>query len=123
MDSRNAVQYSLTHEALQLILVAIPTFKHRADAGVTDRSLFAVCQQILLADIRDIAAFGIFREQVIKWLIFDRPNGLGYRFIPLVAVGEHGINVENDAAKVKNAVADHITDGKCSFSLFRKRNL
>ncbi len=85
--------------------------------------MFAVWQQILLADIGDVAAFGIFREQVVKWLIFDRPNGLGYGFIPFFAVGEHGIDVDNDAAKVKNAVADHITDGKCGFSLFGKRYL
>ena len=86
-------------------------------------TMFGIIHQILLADISDIAVLGIFSEQVIKWLIFDRPNGLWYRFIPFVAIGENRINVENNAAEVENAVANHIADGKCSFSLFRKGNL
>ena len=79
---------------------------------MTDRFAAVVGQQILLADIGDIAAVGIFREQMIKRLVFRRLQILRNRVIPFVAIGENRVDIIDHAAKIEYPMADDIANGK-----------
>jgi len=85
---------------------------------MVDGALVMVRQQILLAYIRDVTAFRIFGEQMIKGLVFSRPDRLRYRLIPFFAVTENRVDIKYHAAKVKDAVPDDITNGKGGFCYF-----
>ena len=74
------------------------------------RSVFGIGQQVLLADIGDIAALGIFREQMIKGLFLGWPNAFGDRLIPFLAIREDRIDIENDTAEIKDAMAHHFAN-------------
>ncbi len=49
---------------------------------------------------------------MIEGLVLGRPQPLGDRFIPFLAVGEFRIDVEDDAAKVEQAVPNDLADGE-----------
>ena len=69
----------------------------------------------MLAYISDVTVFGVFGEQMVKWLIFRRTHWLRDRLIPFIAIGKDGINVEHHTAKIEYTVAHHVADGKRSF--------
>jgi hypothetical protein len=116
MDKGNAEKLILLkHSALQLIPLPAETFEHTRNRRVVDRPMLGVGQQILLANIGDVTVLRIFGEQVVKWLVFGRTHAFRNRLIPLVAVGENGIDVENDAAKIEDAVAHDVADRKGRF--------
>src|SRR3546814_15298098 len=64
----------------------------------------------MLSYIRDIAAFAIFREQVIKRLIPVRTHILRNGLIPFLAIGEDRINIEHHATKSEHAVLHNVAD-------------
>src|SRR5206468_5304478 len=96
----------------QLVAAALEPVEHARNARVVDRLISLVRQQILLADISDVARFRIFSEQVIEGLILGRPDRLRDRFIPFVAVGEDRVDIEDHAAKVEQSVAHDLADRK-----------
>src|SRR3546814_18060350 len=64
----------------------------------------------MLSYIRDIAAFAIFREQVIKRLIPVRTHILRNGLIPFLAIGEDRINIEHHATKSEHEVLHNVAD-------------
>ncbi len=77
-------------------------------------------QQVLLADIRNVAALPIFGEQMIKGLLFLRAHCLGYGLIPFFAIRKDRVDVEHHPSKIKDPVAYDGANGKCGFSDFRE---
>jgi hypothetical protein len=75
--------------------------------------------QILLADISNVAAVGVFSEQMVKGLILARPDMFWNRLIPILTVGKNGIDVEHDTAEIEQPVADDIADGELGFGTDR----
>ena len=61
-----------------------------------------VGQQVLLRNIGDIFGLFVFREKMVKGLVFARAYFGRNRQPPLFGVVECRINVENDAAKGKS---------------------
>ena len=96
--------------ALQVIAAVGERFEQVRHRRVLHRFGGAVRHQILLADISDVARFRILREQVVKGLLLGWPHFLRDCLIPLLAIGEDWIDVEDHAAKVEQAVADHVAD-------------
>ena len=75
-----------------------------------DWSGLAISQQVLLADIGDIAGLAIFSEQVVEWLFAVRADFLRDRFIPLFAVREDRIDIIDHAPKIEDPVAHDIAN-------------
>ena len=88
-----------------------------------DRTCIGIRHQILLADISDIAVLRVFGEQVVKWLILCGSYCLWYGGIPFFAIGKYRINIEHDAAKIKDAVAYNVTDIIPRFGRFRGKGI
>ena len=94
---------------LQRVTLTIETVEQSRDGRMVHGSVLFVPKQILLADIGNIAAFCIFSEQVVKWLISRWPNFFGDRFIPFFAVRKDGINIKNNAAKIKDPMPNDLS--------------
>jgi hypothetical protein len=102
--------------------MAVFGFQHVAALGnaieyarngrMIDRLVAFVMQQVLLADIGDIAALRIFGEQVIKGLVLMGANILRNRLISVVAVRKNRVDIENHTAKIEHAMLDDIADRK-----------
>ena len=75
-----------------------------------DRTAIAVSQQVLLADIGDVATVTVLREQVIKGLLAMGAHFLGDRFVPFLAIGEDRIDIEHHAAKIEHAMPHDIAN-------------
>lgn len=90
------------------------------DIGMPDWLATVVRQQILLADISDVAAVVAFREKMIKWLVFGGLQILRNGFIPFFAIRKHRIDIIDHAAKIKNAVAYDITNGEAGIENVRR---
>ena len=71
-----------------------------------------ILDQILLADIGDIARFAIFGEQMVERLVAVGPDVRRNRFEPFFGIRENGIDIENDAAEPEQTVLYDITDAK-----------
>ena len=79
---------------------------------MANRFAAVIGQQILLADISDVAAVGIFRQQMVKRLVPRWLQILWNGLIPFLAVGEDRIDIIDYAAKIKNPVANDIANGE-----------
>ena len=58
--------------AFQLVALAVEAVEQRADGGMVDRLALVVADQILLADVGDVARLGVFGEQVVERLVLGR---------------------------------------------------
>lgn len=85
-------------------------------SGMIDRLLAIVDLQVLLADISDVAAFAIFREQMVKRLIAVGSDLLGNCVIPFFAVGEDRVYVKDHAAKIEKPMSDNISYAEACMS-------
>ena len=74
-------------------------------AGCSTGPAGFVAEQVLLADIGDVARFRILGEQVVIGLVLGRTQVLRYRLVPFLAVGEDRIDVEDHAAEIEQPVA------------------
>ena len=72
--------------------------------------VFGIGQQVLLADIGDIAAVRIFGEKMVERLILMRANSLWNGVIPFVAIGKNRIDIEHNTAEIENAMTHDIAD-------------
>ena len=100
--------------APQPVFPPLITGEKPGDRRVIDRFFGVVDHQILLADISDISAVGIFGEQMVKGLVLARANIGGDRRIPFLAIGEDGIDIENHAAEIEQPMTHNIADRKIS---------
>src|ERR1044072_4514582 len=69
-----------------------------------------VGKQVLLRHVGDVFAFGVLGEQMVERLILARADLGGNRVVPFLGVGELRVDVENDAAKRKQAMLHHRSD-------------
>ena len=93
-------------------MAAFRPLEHRRERRVLDRLGAVIEQQVLLADIGNVGGLRILGEQVVKGLVPARPQRLRDRFVPFLRIRELRVDVENDAAEIKDAVADHVADGE-----------
>ena len=77
---------------------------------MVDGFVAIIAHQILLTDIRDIARIGVFGEDMVKRLVLGRAGLFGNRIIPFLAIGEDGIDIEDDTAKIVQPVAHDIAE-------------
>jgi hypothetical protein len=83
----------------QRIAQAVEILEDLLKLGMVHRAGFAVFQQVLLADIGDIGPILILGEEVVIGLLAPGAQILGDRFVPFLAVGEDGVDVEDDPRK------------------------
>ena len=95
---------------LERVALAIEGVEQRADRRMIDRVAFIVGDEVLLADVGDVARLGIFGEEMVKRLVLGRPHVIGDRRIPFVAVGELGVDVEDYPPEIEQAMANDIAD-------------
>src|SRR5690349_2045289 len=76
------------------------------------RLLAVVEQQVLLANISDVIRLRVLREQMIVRLVLRGTEVLRDGLIPFFTVGKLRIDVEDDAAKIEQAVPNHFANGK-----------
>ena len=88
----------------------VELFEQAADRRMVDRLLAVVADQILLADIGDVALLRIFGEQMVEGLLLGRADLLGDRLVPFVAVRKFRVDVEDDAPEVEQAMANDLAD-------------
>ena len=87
--------------------------EHFVDLRIASHRLAGVVgQQVLLGDVGDILGFGVFREEMVEGLVFRRAHVGGNLAPPFFRVGEHWVDVENDASKRINAVLDHLANAE-----------
>jgi hypothetical protein len=77
---------------------------------MVDRFLGFVADQILLADIGDVALLAILGEQVVEGLLLRRADLLGDRLVPFLAVRKLGVDVEDHPPEVEQSVPDDLAD-------------
>ena len=85
-----------------------------------DRLLALVLDQVLLADVGDVALLGILREQMVEGLVLRRTDRLGDGLIPFIAVREDRVDVEDHPAEIEQAVAHDVADAEAGLGHGRK---
>lgn len=119
MDCSDAVNgNSLTHHPLHFIALAGPSFENSINARMRHRTMLNIGQQVLLADIGDVTAVGIFGKKMVKGLIARRTHRFRDRLVPFLAIGKNRIYIENHPAKIENAVTHDISNRKLCFGHF-----
>ena len=93
-------------------VLAVLAVEHAGDRWVLDGLVAIVRKQVLLTDISDVAALRILGEQMVERLVLGGPQRLGNGLVPLVAVGEDRVDVEDHAAKVEQAMPDDFANGE-----------
>ena len=96
--------------ALEAIAFAVERVEQRPDGGMVDRVALVVGDEVLLADVGDVARLGILGHQMVEGLVLRRAHMLGDRVIPFVAVREFGIDVEDHPAKIEQAMPHDVAD-------------
>src|SRR5581483_3558967 len=91
---------------------AIPFVEKFRDLRMPERLVRLVGKQVLLRDVGDIFAVGVFGEQVVEGLVLLRPDFLGDRQPPFLGIGEYRVDVEDHAAERKEAVPDDVADAE-----------
>ena len=101
-------------DRLQRVATVFKIIENAINRGMTDWPALFVMQQILLADIGNIAVLGVFGEQMVKWLILARPHFGRDGLIPFLRIVENRINVKNHPPKIKHPVPHNLTNAKGS---------
>ena len=94
----------------QLVPPFVEAVEHGRDRRMVDRLVGLVGDEVLLADVGDVALLRILGEQVVEGLVLGRAHRFGDRLVPFLAIGELGIDVEDDAAEVEQPVAHDFAD-------------
>ncbi len=95
---------------------AVEAFKHQLDIRVLDRLAARIGQEVLLGYIGHIGAVLVLGEEVVKRLILARPDFRGNGVPPFLGIGEFRVDVEDHAAKRKDAVPDNGADRKFRYA-------
>jgi hypothetical protein len=98
--------------ALQLIAAISKIGEQLAHLWVVNGAFLFIRQKILLADIGDITIVSILCQQMIKGLVFGRPDFFGDRLIPFFAVRKDGVDIEYDAPEWEDFMADNCANAK-----------
>ena len=70
---------------LELVAALGEAVEHAADRRMVDRLALVVGDEVLLADISDVARLAVLGEQMVEGLVLVRADRLGDRLIPFVA--------------------------------------
>lgn len=97
---------------LQWVATVFELPKKLSQFRVIHWSLFLVSDQILLADISDIARLSVLGEQVIEGLILGGADVFRDGIVPFLAVRKNGVDIEDHPAKRKDAVADDVPNAE-----------
>ena len=109
-DSPRNSKGLVRHAPPQRVTPAVEVFEQFGQARVIDRAAIGVAQQVLLADIGDIARIAVFGEQVVERLFAVGADFLGDRFVPFLAIGEDRVHIVDHAAKIEDPVAHNVAD-------------
>jgi len=69
-------------------------------------------EQVLFGNVSDIRGFGIFGEEMVKWLVFSRANMFRYRLPPFFGIRELRVHIKNDASERVVSMLNHLADMK-----------
>ena len=108
--------------ALQLIAAVSKITEQLAHFWMINRTFLFIRQKILLADIGHIAVVAIFCEQMIKGLVFGGADFFRDRLIPFFAVCKNWVDIEYDAPKWEDFMADNRANPKASMGNGRGLN-
>lgn len=114
MLSRRAL---VSQSAMQAVASAGKVREQLGNVRVIDRSTIAIAHEILLADIGNIGAFLVLGQQVVERLVPVRTNIFGDGFVPFLAVGKHGIDIEYDTAKPEKPVTHDVANSKARLAV------
>jgi hypothetical protein len=95
----------------QPVLAAV-VVEHRRDGRMVDRLVAVVGNEVLLADVGDVAALRILGEEVVEGLVLGRPESLGDGLIPFLAIGEERVDVEDHSTEIEQTVAHDLAEGE-----------
>lgn len=98
--------------APHLISPAVKRLEQLVNLRMVNGPILSVTNQVLLTDIGDIRAVVILGEQVVERLIAARPQVFRDRLVPLLAIGEDRVDVEHDAAKIVEPVANDCSNAE-----------
>ena len=87
--------------------------------GMRDRAGERIRNQVLLADIGDVIVLVAFGEQVVERLVAARADLFRDGLVPVLAVGEDRVDIEDHAAEIENPVTDNIANAKAAAGLAR----
>lgn len=96
----------------QAVTAIAPRFEQLRDLRVIDRAAIPIALKVLLADVGDVAVLTILGEQMIEGLFAAWAHFQRDRFVPFLAIGEDGVDIENNAAKIEHLMAHHIANSK-----------
>ena len=108
----NCAEASVREAVAHPVAAVFELFEILVHIGMRDRPGQRIAHQVLLADVGDVIALVAFGEQVVERLVAIGPDVLGDRLIPVLAIREDRIDVEDHAAKVERLVSDHVADGE-----------
>ena len=89
------------------------------DLRMADGIAGGVGHEVLLRHIGDIFGFGVFSEEMVERLVLARTQLFGNRQPPFLGVGEHRIDVIDDAPEGVSAVLHHLPDPEFGPTLSR----
>ena len=102
----------MTQLPLQGVATVFELSKKLPQFRVIYRTLFLVSDQILLADIGDIARLPVLCEQVIEGLILRGADVFRNGVVPFFAVRKDGVDIEYDAPEWEDFMADNRANAK-----------
>jgi len=102
----------VTQLPLQGVATVFELSKKLPQFRVIYRTLFLVSDQILLADIGDIARLPVLCEQVIEGLILRGADVFRDGIVPFFAVCKDRVDIENHPAKREDAMADDVPNAE-----------
>ncbi len=82
----------------------------------------AVGDQVLLADVGDVARVLVLGEQMVERLIAVRTDFFRDRIVPFLAIGEDRVDIKNHSAEVEQTVANHVTNTEARAELTGRLN-
>ncbi len=94
------------------VVAALQFLEELRHLRVRHRLAGIVGQQVLFGHVGDIGRLRILGQQMVERLVTARPDLFGDRGQPLLGVGEHRVDVEDDAAERVDPVLHHLADGE-----------
>ncbi len=97
---------------LQWVATVFELPKKLSQFRVIHWTLLLVSDQILLADISDIARLSVLSEQMVEGLILGGADVFRDGIVPFLAVRKDWVDIKDHPAKRKDAVADDVPNAE-----------
>lgn len=102
--------------AVTTVFELLKKLRHR---WVINGPTIGIADQIALTDIGHVARFLIFSEKMIERLIAWWAYILRNGFVPFFAIGKDRVYIEDNAAEIEQAVANHFSNAEAASRLSR----